>query len=272
MPEGPEVRVVADRLGPLLVGRRILRVDCTTRAKLTNFELLPPDCLITRVWSYAKKLIWELDGGGSIMISLMMTGRLCWQPGPHTHLAFQLGTVRETRPRLRLFLSTLYFNDTRYMGRLLYCPDAQALNQQLAKIGPDILATEVSSTDWLAIFRPANSRGTTKVSTFLLDSSRIGGIGNYLKSEILYRAGICPERKVGSLTEVELERLRVAAHATIRESYSYGGLTISDFWDPDGRPGTFPVQVYRQDYDPRGRKVMATKEARTTYWVPEAQV
>ncbi len=41
----------------------------------------------------------------------------------------------------------------------------------------------------------------------LLDQSVIAGVGNILRNEILFRAGISPERKVKDLTRDELERI-----------------------------------------------------------------
>jgi endonuclease-8 len=46
-----------------------------------------------------------------------------------------------------------------------------------------------------------------KIGTVLLDQSAIAGVGNILRNEILFRAGMSPERKVKELTRDELERI-----------------------------------------------------------------
>ena len=50
-----------------------------------------------------------------------------------------------------------------------------------------------------------------QLSGLLLDQGFLAGVGNYLRSEILFDAGISPYRKVGSLTESELENLAKSA-------------------------------------------------------------
>ena len=47
----------------------------------------------------------------------------------------------------------------------------------------------------------------------LLDVSFLAGAGNYLRSEILFNAGISPYRKVGSLSKSELDSLAKSAIA-----------------------------------------------------------
>ena len=46
-----------------------------------------------------------------------------------------------------------------------------------------------------------------KVGVALLNQSIIAGVGNILRNEILFRAGVNPERTIGSLTMVEIEKI-----------------------------------------------------------------
>jgi len=168
----------------------------------------------------------------------------------------------------------LCFADTRCFGGL-------ALVDKLKEQGVDLLeralSREISQTEWVRIFsrHPLQKKQICQV---LLDQDTIAGIGNYLKAEILYEAGIAPGRLVSSLSSEDLEALREAAHRVILESYRAGGLTIENFQAPDGKQGVFEVKVYGQKTDPDGRDVVTwgakegLKDGRTTHWVPDLQV
>jgi len=163
-----------------------------------------------------------------------------------------------------------------------------SLTVKLAELGPDLLATAllysghrpvsgtidpVSPEIWLQKLR--NPRIPNKqVGDFLMEQKYISGIGNYLRAEILYHAKIRPDRALSSLTHLETETLYRYALKTIVESYSYGGLTIENYWSPDGRRGTFPKQVYGKTEDPYGNPVVtnSTKGDRTVHWVPAVQI
>jgi endonuclease-8 len=72
------------------------------------------------------------------------------------------------------------------------------------ELGPDPL-----SSDWdkgRAIENLLKFKGE-KVGVALLNQSIIAGVGNILRNEILFRAGVNPERTIGSLTMVEIEKI-----------------------------------------------------------------
>jgi endonuclease-8 len=72
------------------------------------------------------------------------------------------------------------------------------------ELGPDPL-----SSDWdrgRAIENLLKFKGE-KVGVALLNQSIIAGVGNILRNEILFRAGVNPERTIRSLTMVEIEKI-----------------------------------------------------------------
>src|SRR5690606_38252829 len=98
------------------------------------------------------------------------------------------------------------------------------------------------------------------------------GIGNYLKSEILYLSGLSPYRKMNTLTIDELEKLRICSHKIILNSYHAGGLTIKDFISPNGEFGNYQPMVYDLKYDAFGNDITKVSiGGRCTYWVPNLQ-
>ena len=107
----------------------------------------------------------------------------------------------------------------------------------------------------------------------LEDEEMIWELG-YLKSEILYRSKIRPDRVLSSISDDEINTLYNVTLQTIKEAYLAGGLTIKSFWSPDGQRGMFPVHVYKKEIDPLGNSIVAEKfkDGRTSYWVPKIQL
>lgn len=75
-------------------------------------------------------------------------------------------------------------------------PEREAL---LARLGPDPLLP--NSDDRLAYGRITRSRAA--VGKLLMDQSVVAGIGNIYRAELLFRAGISPERPGNAVTEDE---------------------------------------------------------------------
>ncbi|MFU7590223.1 DNA-formamidopyrimidine glycosylase family protein [Priestia sp. RMT2NF4] len=64
-----------------------------------------------------------------------------------------------------------------------------------------------------------------KKSALLLDQSFIAGIGNYLRSEILFVAGINPAARPIDCTEEQLKKAAEATISLVKQSYKTGGIT-----------------------------------------------
>ena len=99
------------------------------------------------------------------------------------------------------------------------------------------------------------------------------GIGNYLKAEVLYRAKMNPTKKLHELSDNEIKTLYDSIMFQLILSYQHHGLTIKSYWDPEGRPGTCPRQVYGKPKDLLGNPVEKFKDSkeRTVHWVPSVQ-
>lgn len=234
--------------------------------------------------------------------TLGMEGKWSWSPGNHSNFWLTLGTRRETVPRLAkesrrdstelsrsddrrspefntdlrpvdliVVGQTVYFDDSRHFGNLTLMSE-QDYREKLGKIGPDLLAEDISLEQWTREFRSSRRSGM-QICDFLMKQEYFSGIGNYLKAEILYRSKIRPDRTLWEIHDDEMVTILQQSMATIRESYSYKGLTVRSYWDPDGEKGTFPRQIYEKEIDPLGHRVIKSqfKDGRTTHWVPEVQ-
>lgn len=272
MPEGPEVRTVADKLRPYLISNILLNISLGPRARIKGQNNLKYPITIFSVQSYGKKLLIEVEGF-MIIISLGMTGRLQYEAGKHSHVIFEIKCQNN--------IFNLYYDDHRYMGNVNIISYEEIPNY-FKKIGPDLLAlslnenTWITTDEWLQIFKIRRNQNK-QIYNILLDQSLVSGIGLYLLTEILYYSGIHPKRLGKDITDEEWEKIRINSHKIILVSYSYGGCTIKDFISPDGCKGTFPAVIYgKNKFDPLGNPIVHekssnSKSARTLHWVPNIQ-
>ena len=79
------------------------------------------------------------------------------------------------------------------------------------------------------------------IKAFLINRPRLRGFGNGYMQEMLFRAGILPTRKVGSLDRDERKRLHRAVRGVLAEATRKGG--SADACDIYGRPGGYVKAV-----------------------------
>lgn len=145
---------------------------------------------------------------------------------------------------------SLVIRDPRRLGGVELDPDE-------SKLGPD--AGRVTRKPFGAIM--AGSSAPLKAR--LMDQSRLAGLGNLLVDEILFRAGLAPDRRADSLVEGEVDRLHRVMRRTITVLGERGGSHTGDLQPARVRGGRCP----RDGAELRRAEV----GGRTTYWCPEHQ-
>ena len=273
MPEGPEVRTVADKLRPCLVNRVITGAYKGDRAKTVGFDNLKCPATIIGVRSYGKKVIIDLNTGHMIIVSLGMSGRLQYTAGNHSHIRFDISDCQINGSfKVMKSASSLYFDDSRYMGGVDIIPNA-GIPLYFKDIGLDLLQLAIDEKTWIPLGTWLGIFGQKKlmkraICDVLIDQSLVAGIGFYLQTEILYYSGIRPERTAESLTQEDWDRIRINAHKVINLSYAYGGFTIESFISPDDSYGMYPARIYGKTHDSLGNPVIDKKwGGRTLHFV-----
>lgn len=266
MPEGPEVRIHSEQLHKLLKNKVIHSIHVDNRSKfakargLLHFhkirERLPKKVL--QVYPYGKKIIIELENNHYLISSLGMAGFWTFDKSNHTNLWIIYDNQQ-----------ILYFDDVRHFGLFEICLSTDELNQRLSDIGPDLLNTNVS---YITFKNQLMKSPNKPLCELLMEQKYLSGIGNYLKSEILYQSKIRPDRSPQSLNNDEFKLLYTNSINLIHSAYKSQGMNAYH-QDLYGNKGSFKVLVYQQKYDPYGNKVekMKCKDNRTTFWVPIIQ-
>lgn len=268
---------MSDVLNKDLAGTILCSLDVInfTITNLNQFQSQFP-MQILQVFARGKKVIFELcnvNGYFYIITSLGMTGRWVYVQLLKSRAVLTIGNLVNDVINFNRYV---YFDDERKFGDLELCFNQAELLATLAiHLGPDLMRDNISDELWIQTWRKPKYHNWI-LTKALMDQHQFCCIGNYLKSEILYRSRLAPRRTIGSLSNDELLRVFYVAKATILESYNEGGFTIERFLRPDGERGRFQAHVYKRKVDPFGNQVIAekieSKSAQTTYWVPSLQV
>jgi len=97
-----------------------------------------------------------------------------------------------------------------WFGNVHYAQPGELANHtMIAKLGPNAIDVDCDEFQTLLLGR----RG--RVKSFLLDQSKIAGIGNAYVHDILFRAGLHPLRIIPTLQASDIERL----HASMQEEF-----------------------------------------------------
>jgi formamidopyrimidine-DNA glycosylase len=269
MPEGPEVRRMAEGLAQRIEGRSIVKAEilggkwlkkAPTGIEIIQKELAKGPAEVKWV-SVKGKFIYASIGDIWMWNTLGMSGGWRDQQGKHAHFSFELDNGR-----------LVYFDDVRRFGNISFYGDFLDIQKKLKDAGPDLLNEDVG----LETFKERlTKRGHKNICQLLMDQKVLSGIGNYIKSEALYRAGISPHLKANEISDQKMERLWEWSRKIIKTSYDQGGATLATYTDMDGNRGefVFSFHVYRKETDPLGNPIVheVTQDGRMTHWVPQIQ-
>ncbi|HSS34274.1 MAG TPA: bifunctional DNA-formamidopyrimidine glycosylase/DNA-(apurinic or apyrimidinic site) lyase [Solirubrobacterales bacterium] len=288
MPELPEVETVARQLEPEIEGHRIELLEVLDPRWSRP---LPPAKLgaavsgatVEGLGRRGKYLLLALDGGRTLVMHLRMTGNLVLVEGEEIldpaegRLLYQGERTTEARHlRARFVLDDgreLWFTDPRRFGEAFLLDDDQ-LPVRFAKLGVEPLSDQFTSEHLGAV---AAGR-TAPLKSFLLDQSRIAGVGNIYADEALYRARLHPLSPAGSMKPEHWEALRDGVVVSLQAGIDAGGSSIDDYRDGRGEKGTMQEKflVHTREGEPcpscKGEIVRIVVGGRSTYFCPSCQV
>jgi formamidopyrimidine-DNA glycosylase len=107
-----------------------------------------------------------------------------------------------------------------------------AKHKQTAKLGISPLSEEFT----LEHFRKSLGNRKAGIKSFLVNQKNIAGIGNVYIQDILFKAGLHPNRKISTLSEEEIDDLYNAIQNILSHSVQLGGLAYeTDFYGQKGK-------------------------------------
>ena len=268
MPEGPEVRIIVKQLNQILGTSDLNSIEIHSGRYSKKSPDGYPDFIsqlplqLKEVKCKGKFIWFELSNDWYIFNTLGMSGGWKVNKEKHSHFTFNF-TKRE-----------VYFTDMRNFGTLKFMKGKTQLNKKLKELGEDVFTDTYNLSYVSKILKDKRLQNKTIVEV-MMNQKKFCGIGNYLKSEILYACQISPHRILSELDDSDIENIYNKSKKISLESYADGGGSAGDFSDLNSKKGNykFQMQVYNQKTDPLGNKVKkeSTKDKRTSHWVPEIQ-
>ena len=264
MPELPEVETIRRHLAPHVEGRAVERLeilDARWCAPLATREVgaAVEGRVVEHLGRRGKYLVFELTDEVFLHVHLRMTGTLLLDPEP---------LPPHTRVRFALPGHELAFVDPRRFGtgELAIGHEAHAAFFA-ARLGLEPFDPGFTASHLRALAR----RSRAPIKAFLLDQTKIAGVGNIYADEALFRARIHPLRPANRLTLTQCALLRDAVIAALEAGIEAKGASIDDFRDPEGVKGSFQdrFQIHLREGQPCvncGREVRKLRVAgRGTY-------
>jgi len=215
MPEGPEIRRAADRLAKAVVGKP-LAAAWFAFPELKRHEEGLVGRRIEAIEPHGKALLTRFSGGLTLYSHNQLYG--IWKVAP-------AGTRPPTTRSLRVALDTARRSILLYSASDVSIWPSEEIDQHpfLRKLGPDVLDASLSTADVVARLLDARFR-RRQLAALLLDQAFLAGMGNYLRSEVLFAAGLAPGLRPLDLDAAQVASLADALLDVPRLSYRSRGV------------------------------------------------
>ena len=216
MPEGPEIRRAAMRIDKVLGGREAELVEFA-QPHLRRFKKVLSGQRIDWVSSRGKALLTRFSNELTLYSHNQLYGR--WYIKPRDQLPV-------TNRTLRVAIHTATHSALLYSASDIevLTPESLPLQKYLARLGPDALDADVHWRDILALLEAPRFQRRTFAALYL-DQGFVAGIGNYLRSEILFEARVNPFDRPCDVSRRQLGRLARATLDLSRQSLATSGIT-----------------------------------------------
>ena len=219
MPEGPEIRRAADKIESVLKNKTIEKVEFGPKP-LKKYSKPLTGTKVLSLETRGKALLTHFDSGTTIYSHNQLYG--VWR-------VVKRDKLPKTNRQLRLALHTDRHSALLYSASDISVWDTDHIEEHpfLKRIGPDILNPNLT---WREVAQRLESKAFSgrALNSVYLDQAFLAGLGNYLRSEILFAAGIHPSRKARELTKGQIGKLARATLEISQRSYALQGVTIPE--------------------------------------------
>lgn len=270
MPEGPEIRRAADALAAAVVGKPLARAWFWTPALQRHAKGLVGRT-IESITPHGKALLTRFDHGWTLYSHNQLYG--VWKvaaAGERPDTTRSLRVALETADRAILLYSA---SDV-----AMWRSDEVHQHPFLVKLGPDVLDPALDAATVAARLREPRFRGRA-LAALLLDQGFLAGMGNYLRSEVLFAAKLAPDLRPADLGAAQVRALAKALLDIPRRSYATRGIEAASGMREDyltDTPEGFRFKVFDREGQPceRCRTTIVREEhgTRRLYLCPRCQL
>jgi len=265
MPELPEVQTVVDDLNKKIKGDTITGFwsdwDKTIKSmSLGTFKKNIIGKKILKSRRIGKNIFIDLSGGKTLYIHLKMTGHLILKPENKKSKFFDEKVNQYIHHSWKLKnkkgeMIDLDFSDLRKFAKIVLVNTDKVQDlPEIKKLGIDAMDPKFNLKKFQEILNKNSARGRSAlggkpIGIVLMEQELIAGIGNIYRSEILFAAGVNPERKSGDLKKEETSKIFKEIKRILKKAIELRGTSDSDYRDTSGAPGQYRklLRVYRKD-------------------------
>ncbi len=278
---GQKIESVRVRKPKLVSGKGTLRTASSKKVK--EFETGLTGELFLKIERRAKNLIFGFKSGKVLLVHLKMSGQFVYKgkgnkkvigghpieisekelPNKHTHVTFELNK------------GTLYYNDTRMFGYLLYYPNLQNFEDALHF---ELLGLEPLDKKFTSAYLSESLKNKSgKIKAVLMNQEIVTGLGNIYADESLFEAKIKPTRAASTLNKSEVDLLHKSIVRIIKRAIEVGGSSVATYRLLDDSMGNYARE--HKVYGKSGQKCPRCGEplektvvqTRTTIFCPNCQ-
>jgi len=213
MPEIPEIASRAAEMNQALPHKTIVSIEVEQPKSLnTSPEDFKAGLIGSTIKSVTHRGKWLLveTTQGWLLLNMGMGGEILLVDRAHLPTKHRL--IFDFSDGTCLSINFWWFGYVHYAA-----PDKLSEHEPTAKLGPNIL--DLSEEEFTV--RISGQKGRLKA--FLLDQTRVAGIGNAYIHDILFLAGLHPLRVITSLSEIEIHNLYLGIQNGLLPALKKGG-------------------------------------------------
>lgn len=271
MPEGPEIRLMADKLIDVVLSQPLTRV-WFARSDLHKYSNRLQSGRIIDIKTKGKALLTGFDCGLTIYSHNQLYGRWYFMDS---------GTLPRTNRQLRLAIETPNRSALLYSASEIEVLDTGSVHEHpfVARAGIDILSDKPGLND-LSSYLKQKKFARRALGGLLLDQGFIAGSGNYLRSEILFTAGLHHNTRLVDINGHQHRKLARQIIKMIEHAYQTAGITNEEKTVKQLKAKGWPRSCYRHFVFARagqpchrcGAIIQKMQVAsRRLYWCPSCQ-
>jgi len=260
MPEGPECLGIVDLInnanfiGKKLVNILFIKGRYKTKGHPSGYDVIKHEFPLKfiDISAHGKMISFAFENDITLISNLGLTGD--WSVNEIEDANVILEFTKNKK---------LYYKDPRSFGIIRFTNNLYEYEKILNLLGPDVIQENITFTEFCNIF---DKKKNKLIVEEIINQKNIAGIGNYLRSEIMYGAKLSPKLKFSEITTLEMKRLYKYCLNIPRKSYESQGL------NKYASQGIFETKVYQKDTDPHGNPIKIFKiNNRSVYYSPTIQ-
>lgn len=208
MPELPDIVVYLEALERRIVGSAVRAFRVASPSVLRTYD--PPyDSIVGSkvigLRRIGKRIVWDLDDGKSLVVHLMVAGRLKWSDKRGGVIPKKVGLCAWDFDHGTLLLTEQ--GTKKRAGVWVFADVESASAEDRGGVEP----LEVSLEEFEAALRRENRT----LKRVLTDPRIFSGIGNAFSDEILWEAGLSPVKRTSQLDADEVQRLYESTQSSL---------------------------------------------------------